>query len=184
MEYIDLIGEVNSIIYNNSIDKAIDFICSNMNNEEYKELVYILIDAFQLYGFISGNIKADFTNNFLYDSFEIKMNTYRGKYLELFNQGQLSLIKEMNKNNKTIISAPTSFGKTSLVIEYFLENLDNISNAIFILPTKSLIEELYIKLLTVYFFQEYFLKFVHKFHQIQFYETYLYQTNHKINIHF
>ena len=48
MEYIDLIGEVNSIIYNNSIDKAIDFICSNMNNEEYKELVYILIDAFHL----------------------------------------------------------------------------------------------------------------------------------------
>ena len=116
MEYIDLIEEVNNIIYNNSIDKAIDFICSNMNNEECKELVYILIDAFQLYGFINGNIKDDFINKFLYDSFEIKMNTYRGKYLELFNQGQLSLIKEMNKNNKTVISAPTSFGKTSLVI--------------------------------------------------------------------
>ena len=72
MEYIDLIEEVNNIIYNNSIEEAIDFICSNMNNEEYKELVYILIDAFQLYGFISENIKADFTNNFLYDSFEIK----------------------------------------------------------------------------------------------------------------
>lgn len=149
MEYIDLIEEVNNIIYNNNLNEAIDFICSNMNNEKYKELVYILIDAFQLYGFVSENIKADFKNNFLYDSFEIKMNTYRGKYLELFNQGQLSLVKEMSKNNKTIISAPTSFGKTSLVIEYFLENLDNINNAIFILPTKSLIEELYIKLLTI-----------------------------------
>ena len=122
MEYIDLIEEVNSIIYNNSIDKAIDFICSNMNNEEYKELVYILIDAFQLYGFISDNIKADFTNNFFYDSFKIKMNTYRGKYLKLFNQGQLSLIKEMNKNNKTIISAPTSFGKTSCFISASLSS--------------------------------------------------------------
>ena len=52
MEYIDLIEEVNNIIYNNDINKAIDFICSNMNNEESRELVYILIDAFQLYGYI------------------------------------------------------------------------------------------------------------------------------------
>ena len=29
MEYIDLIEEVNNIIYNNNIDEAIDFICSN-----------------------------------------------------------------------------------------------------------------------------------------------------------
>lgn len=149
MEYIDLIEKVNSIIYSNNIDKAIDFICSNINNEEYKELVYILIDAFQLYGYINKHIEKDFIKNFSYDSFEIKMNSYRGKYLELFNQGQLSLVKAMNKNNKTIISAPTSFGKTSLVIEYFLENLDDINNAIFILPTKSLIEELYIKLLKI-----------------------------------
>lgn len=149
MEYIDLIEEVNNIIINNRIDKAIDFICSNMNNKECKELVYILIDAFQLYGYIDGKIRGEFMNKFFYDSFEIKMNSYRGKYLELFNHGQLSLIKEIDQNYKTIISAPTSFGKTSLVIEYLLENLDNINNVIFILPTKSLIEELYIKLLTI-----------------------------------
>lgn len=149
MEYIDLIEEVNNIICNNDTDKAIDFICSNMNNEENKEFVYILIDAFQLYGYIDKEKKEDFLKKFFYDSFEIKLNSYRGKYLNLFNQGQLSLIKAMTKNYKTIISAPTSFGKTSLVIEYFLENLDNINNVIFILPTKSLIEELYMKLLAI-----------------------------------
>lgn len=149
MEYIDLIEEVNNIIYNNDTDRAIDFICSNISNKDCKELVYILIDAFQLYGYIDKEKREDFFKKFSYDSFEIKLNSYRGKYLDLFNQGQLSLVKAMNKKHKTIISAPTSFGKTSLVIEYFLENLESINNAIFILPTKSLIEELYIKLLMI-----------------------------------
>ena len=149
MEYIDLIEEINNIIYNNDVDRAIDFICSNINNKENEQLVYILIDAFQLYGYIDKERKEDFLKKFSYDSFEIKLNSYKGKYLELLNQGQLSLVRTMTKNYKTIISAPTSFGKTSLVIEYFLENLENINNAIFILPTKSLIEELYIKLLMI-----------------------------------
>ena len=103
MEYIDFIEEVNDIIYHNDIDRAINFICLNINNKENKELVYILIDAFQLYGYINKENKDEFLKKFSYTSFEIKLNSYRGKYLDLFNQGQLSLIKAMSKNYKTII---------------------------------------------------------------------------------
>lgn len=147
MEYIHVLERVNKIISENNIEEAIELICELIDKEEYKSLVYILIDAFQLYGFASDENIHGFKNNFLYDSFEIKLNTYKGQYLKYLNSGQLSLINDIYKSPKSIISAPTSFGKTSLVIEYITQNLENLNYIIFILPTKSLIEELYIKLL-------------------------------------
>ena len=68
------------------------------------------------------------------------------KYL---NNGQLSLIDIIEEENKVIISAPTSFGKTSLLIEYILKENMSLNNIIFIVPTNSLIEELYIKFLNI-----------------------------------
>lgn len=147
MEYINILERVNKIIIDNNIEKAIELICELIDKEEYKNLIYILIDAFQLYGFASNEKNYEFKDKFLYDSFEIKLNTYKGQYLKYLNSGQLSLINDIYKTPKSIISAPTSFGKTSLVIEYIIQNLKDLNNIIFILPTKSLIEELYIKLL-------------------------------------
>ncbi len=147
MEYIKILERVNKIIIDDDIEEAIELICELIDKEEYKNLIYILIDAFQLYGFASDEKIHEFKDKFLYSSFEIKLNTYKGEYLKYLNSGQFSLINDIYKSQKSIISAPTSFGKTSLVIEYIIQNLKDLNNIIFILPTKSLIEELYIKLL-------------------------------------
>ena len=147
MEYINVLERTNRIIAEDNIEEAIELICELIDKEEYKSLIYILIDAFQLYGFASDEKIHKFKENFLYSAFEIKLNTYKGQYLKYLNSGQLSLISDIYKSTKSIVSAPTSFGKTSLVIEYIIKNLKDLNNIIFILPTKSLIEELYIKLL-------------------------------------
>ena len=61
----------------------------------------------------------------------------------------MSLINAISENEKVLVSAPTSFGKTTIILEYIINNVSNLNNIIFILPTKSLIEELYIKLLNI-----------------------------------
>ncbi|MBQ2835788.1 MAG: DEAD/DEAH box helicase [Clostridia bacterium] len=147
MEYIDILEKVNKVIVEDDVEKAIELICELIDEPKYGNLMYILIDAFQLYGFASDDRIKEFKDKFMYESFEIKLSTYKGQYLKYLNSGQLSLINDIKKWQKSIISAPTSFGKTSLVIEYIIQNLQHLDNIIFILPTKSLIEELYIKLL-------------------------------------
>ena len=137
----------NKIIINDNRKKAIEIICKYIKNEEFKDIISILIDAFQLYGYIEEIHNYD--NMFLYDSFDIKLHSYDGKLIRHLNNGQLSLIKAISENEKVLISAPTSFGKTTLILEYLVNNVSNLNNIIFILPTKSLIEELYIKLLKI-----------------------------------
>lgn len=147
MNRLEFLNLANQIIVDDDRKKAIETICEYIKNEEFRDIVSILIDAFQLYGYIEEI--SDYSNMFLYDSFDIKLHSYDGKLIEHLNNGQLSLIKEMEKNEKVLISAPTSFGKTTLVLEYLFNNVQMLNNIIFILPTKSLIEELYIKLLKI-----------------------------------
>lgn len=147
MDRLKLLNLINEIIGNDDKKKAIEIICKYINVEEYKDLIAILIDAFQLYGY-SEKIN-NYNDMFIYDSFDIKLHSYDGKLIKHFNNGQLSLMKAVEKNEKVLISAPTSFGKTTLILEYLFNNISNINNAIFILPTKSLIEELYIKILKI-----------------------------------
>ena len=147
MNRLEFLNLANQIIVDDDRKKAIETICEYINNEEYRDIVSILIDAFQLYGYIEEI--SDYSNMFLYDSFDIKLHSYDGNLIEHLNNGQLSLIKEMERNEKVLISAPTSFGKTTLVLEYLFNNVHLLNNIIFILPTKSLIEELYLKLLKI-----------------------------------
>lgn len=147
MNRLEFLNLANEIIKEDNKNKAIQTICEYIRNEEFKDIVSILIDAFQLYGYIE-EIK-DYENMFLYDLFDIKLHSYDGKLIEHLNNGQLSLINEIENNEKTLISAPTSFGKTTLVLEYLVNNIKKFNNIIFILPTKSLIEELYLKLLNI-----------------------------------
>ena len=147
MNRLEFLNLANQIIVDDDRKKAIETICEYIKNEEFRDIVSILIDAFQLYGYIEEI--SDYSNMFLYDSFDIKLHSYDGNLIEHLNNGQLSLIKEMERNEKVLISAPTSFGKTTLVLEYLFNNVHLLNNIIFILPTKSLIEELYLKLIKI-----------------------------------
>ena len=147
MDRLSFFNLANEIIINDNREKAIEIICKYIKNEDFKDIISILIDAFQLYGYIEEIHNYD--NMFLYDSFDIKLHSYDGKLIRHLNNGQLSLIKAISENEKILISAPTSFGKTTLILEYLVNNVSNLNSIIFILPTKSLIEELYIKLLKI-----------------------------------
>lgn len=147
MDRLSFFNLANEIIINDNREKAIEIICKYIKNEDFKDIISILIDAFQLYGYIEEIHNYD--NMFLYDSFDIKLHSYDGKLIRHLNNGQLSLIKAISENEKLLISAPTSFGKTTLILEYLVNNVSNLNSIIFILPTKSLIEELYIKLLKI-----------------------------------
>jgi len=57
-----------------------------------------------------------------------------------FTSEQIRVYNGMVENNRTIISAPTSFGKTMLVKEYIFNHQPNI--IVFIVPTNSLADEL------------------------------------------
>lgn len=110
---------------------------------EFKELFFKFISATQFYGYIeylNQEQKNDFLNLDLYRS-----SSYQGINIEYYNRGQLSLLNEMEDNQKLFISAPTSFGKTSLIIDLIVENNKQFKNILMILPTNSLIEELFLK---------------------------------------
>ena len=69
--------------------------------------------------------------------------------MPFYNSGQLSMLLELEKYKKVYFSAPTSFGKTSLLLEYIIDNHRELTNALIIVPTNSLLEELYMKLTSI-----------------------------------
>ncbi len=132
-DFQDITNELNNMFSDGSYKENID-------------LVYEIIASFQLYGFLSyfsSEEKNRFLNTDIWRS-----NIYKGVQLDFLNRGQLSVVEEIDRNKKTMLSAPTSFGKTTLILEYVLKKYEKINTIIFILPTNSLTEELYIKLLT------------------------------------
>lgn len=124
-----------------------DFFCENY------DLALIIMNITELYGY------REYFENLLHlnaDELSIgnfsqilRRDTYKSKINPnlYFNSGQLSLLQEIETNHKVFISAPTSFGKTSLLFEYIAINNSSIDKILFIAPTNSLIEELYIKFL-------------------------------------
>ncbi len=147
----EILREINRIVLEDKEQEAIDLLCMLLekNDDRLKDLVYILIDNFQLYGYIKTTEVENFESSFAYDAFQYTLMSYRGDYIKHLNYGQISLLDTISEENKLIISAPTSFGKTSLLIEYIAKNNFELNNIIFIVPTNSLIEELYIKLLKI-----------------------------------
>lgn len=145
----EILRKINKIVLEDKEAEAIELLCQLLekNDNELKDLIYILIDNFQLYGYIRTTEEDDFKSSFIYDAFQYTLMSYKGEYIKHLNYGQVSLLDTIAEEQKLIISAPTSFGKTSLLIEYIVKNNFNLSNIIFIVPTNSLIEELYIKLL-------------------------------------
>ncbi len=148
----EIIRKINEYTINNNEQEAINLLCEMIETsdyEKYKDLIFILIDSFQLYGYLNKIGIDEFQKIFNDYSHCYKLDSYKGMYIDHFNSGQLSLIETIDEKDKIIISAPTSFGKTSLIIEYILQNNDKLNNIIFIVPTNSLIEELYIKFMKI-----------------------------------
>ena len=65
-------------------------------------------------------------------------------------------ILQILKDNNIFISAPTSFGKTFILLEYLFRNKDYINNVVFIIPTLALMNELlkkfiiYLKMILIF----------------------------------
>ena len=59
---------------------------------------------------------------------------------------QLLLLKEIENNKNVVISAPTSFGKSFLVLEFLKRNSIKFNKVVYVVHTKSLKDEIYSKL--------------------------------------
>lgn len=59
-------------------------------------------------------------------------------------------ILQILENNNIFISAPTSFGKTFILLEYLYRNKEKINNVVFIIPTLALMNELLKKIFSIF----------------------------------
>ncbi len=143
---LELINELNKYNINeeNKVPDLLNEILSTTEYKEYLDIVYRAISSAQLYGFLSYLDENEIQSFIASD--EYTSGTYKGNRILYYNKGQLSLIHELEDYKKVFFSAPTSFGKTSLVIEHILNKHHEYKQVLFIIPTNSLLEELYIKL--------------------------------------
>ncbi len=131
----------------NRDEKPVIVLINKLINEglinEFKDLFFKFITSTQFYGYIeylNENQKRDFLRFDFYRS-----SSYKGLNMSYYNRGQLSLLNQMQENRKVFVSAPTSFGKTSLIMDLILENRDQFDDILMVIPTNSLIEELFLK---------------------------------------
>lgn len=149
MNRIEILNELNDYFMDdNQLSKQrvldlMNVMINEKSHEENLDLFCMAISMTQMYGYLSYLSERDKSYFILNDYF--KANSYGGKKLDFLNSGQLSLLNEIEIHNKVFISAPTSFGKTSIVNEYILNKIDTLNSIIFVVPTNSLLEELFIK---------------------------------------
>lgn len=67
----------------------------------------------------------------------------------ILNQYQMEILNILNENN-LFLSAPTSFGKTFLMLEFIKRNTKKLNNIIFIIPTLALMNELLKKIYNLF----------------------------------
>ncbi|MFQ9431244.1 MAG: DEAD/DEAH box helicase [Ruminococcus bicirculans (ex Wegman et al. 2014)] len=146
---IELINAINEYVLDNKTEPVVDILNRLLDNEVIKkdnlDLIFMGIATTQMYGFLSYLSKEEQLMFFSCDYF--RSNSYRGVAIPFYNSGQLSFLYELEKIKKVFFSAPTSFGKTSIVTEYILSNYKTLNNIAFVVPTNSLLEELYDKFL-------------------------------------
>lgn len=150
MNKIELVNKINNYIFSGEEVELLNILNELFDTGEYKvhlNLVFDIISITQMYGFLtylSDEEKAYFTK---WD--ELRSQSYIGNNMDYYNSGQLSLLFELDTYKKVFFSAPTSFGKTSLIIEYIISNCKQFKNVLFIVPTNSLLEELYVKIINI-----------------------------------
>ena len=150
MNKIKLLDEINKYSFDGEDEKIIDLLNDLFDNGEYKaclNLVFNAISTTQMYGFLAYLTEEE--QKFFLQWDKLRSGSYSGKKIKFYNSGQLSLLFDLEHYNKVFLSAPTSFGKTSLIIEYIIANSDKLSNVLFIVPTNSLLEELFTKMIAM-----------------------------------
>lgn len=141
MNNLELLNAFNEAAIHDKYDIIIDHLNILFDNGEYKnylDIVFMGISITQMYGFISYLNDEEKEQFIEWDTY--RSNSYSGNRMNFYNKGQLSLLMELEKYNKVFLSAPTSFGKTSLVLEFIIENFHKLKNILFIVPTNSLLE--------------------------------------------
>lgn len=153
MDRLSILNKINDFSVNNNIDEIInllnELLSTSDNIAKYEDLIIMIIDSAQLYGYakyINKDIKNYFLNN---EVVSFRSSSYNSVLFQYLNCGQLSILTELDKNLKTFISAPTSFGKTSLVNEYILSKNKFYNQILYIVPTNSLTEEIFNKLINL-----------------------------------
>ena len=114
-------------------------------NEETDELQFYDLNMYHKDSTISSIILSQ-TNRSMVNK-EIILNRY-----------QMEILNILNENN-LFLSAPTSFGKTFLMLEFIKRNEGKLNNIIFIIPTLALMNELLKKIYNS--FVNLFFKMVH-----------------------
>jgi len=143
--YIDIINEFSINGDTSEIIRLLNEFLSEDDYFEHLELIFIMISMTQMYGFSQYFNEEEKKRFLLWDS--LRCESYSGNNIEYLNSGQLSLLYEFDKNQKVFLSAPTSFGKTTIVIEHIIRNYNFFNNVLFIVPTNSLLEEIFMKLI-------------------------------------
>ncbi len=150
-----IVKKINLFSMEENKEELINLLCDILdvdNALEYYDLILMIIDIAELYGyqeFIKNKIEQEKRLEFKTISNIIRRDLYRSKHNSniYFNSGQLSLLTEMDDNDRIFISAPTSFGKTSLILEHIAINNTKYNSIVFLAPTNALVEELYLKFL-------------------------------------
>lgn len=151
-----IVRKINSLSMEKNKKELINLLCDILESENYidnYDLILIIINIAELYGYQQFFNNLDINSIPKYDilkvSNSIRKDLYKSKKNNniYYNSGQLSLLKELSLYNKIFVSAPTSFGKTSLVLEHIATNNLKYKTIIFLVPTNALVEELYLKFL-------------------------------------
>lgn len=148
MNNTEFVSALNEYSFSGENDKILKILNALFDSGEYKaylNLVFNAISLTQMYGFLAyldTNERAAFLS---WD--KVRSDSYVGNVMPYYNSGQLSLLLELEKHQKIFLSAPTSFGKTSLLLEFIIQHHKSLANVLIIVPTNSLLEELYIKLI-------------------------------------
>lgn len=149
MDRLEVLNDLNDFAISNDSSKIIqDLNRLLLEPIKNKDLIMLIINNAQLFGF-DKYLQFDFSKFSDSNKVSMTLGCFRSKQFNYLNIEQLLLLDEIESNNKILISAPTSFGKTSLVNEFLLNNSNIFNNVVYIVPTNSLIEELYIKLLNL-----------------------------------
>ena len=142
MDRLKVLNDLNEFSITNESNKIInDLNILLLNPEENQDLIMMIINNGMLFGF-DKYLKFDYLQFSDADKLSLIMGCFKSKQFNYLNIEQLSLFDEIKNNDKMLISAPTSFGKTSLVNEFLICNYQEFDNVIYIVPTNSLIEEL------------------------------------------
>lgn len=148
---LDIINKINLYSIEKNKKELINILCDILDNKIFlkdnKDLVEAIISITELYGYYAYLNEEPIGRS---NSELLRIAEYKSIDGSLYyNSGQLSLLNEINNENKMFISAPTTFGKTKLIFEYIENNYDKLTNILFIVPTNSLSEEVYIKFLKI-----------------------------------